>query len=178
MQVFYRSKQYILRNFLVLGCIVLILTGCQKSQSSISFDSLISIDKTVNSVSNKEDAESIYDETTEAGNQKGNELLENFDSRNKKDYYTELDKMTKSAEKGTSVSKTAFLETHSLYTQFKLYAPLICFVSIFFGVIIFLFARGNKGARKFGLVGFVIVIPLLTIFLVYGIGFLYGIFVY
>lgn len=179
MQVIYKSKRYIFKNLFVIGLFIVLLTGCQKNQNSMSFESLISVDKTVNSVSNKEEAKELYKETNEIEENKANNLYDDFDKNNKKEYYTELDKLTKTPEtNGESFAQVLFVETHGIYTQFKLYAPLICFVSMFLGAIIFLFARGNKAARKYGLVGLVIVVPLLTLFLVYGIGFFYGIFVY
>lgn len=179
MRVICNSKQYILKKFLVLGFIILFLTGCQSNQISTSFESLLSIDKTVTSISNNEDVENLYDETTDKENENVDKTYENFDNKSKEEYYTGLDKLTKTADKkGEPLSKTIFVQTHGAYTQFKLYAPLICFVSIFSGAIIFLFARGNKAARKFGLVGLVISVPLLTLFIVYGVGFMYGIFVY
>lgn len=171
------SKQYMLKNFLILGFVILFMTGCQNNHKSTSFESLLSVDKTVTSITDNEDIENLYDEATEKEKENIAETYENLKKKNKEEYYTGLEQLKKTAD-SKDVSKTIFIQAHGVYTQFKLYAPLICIVSIFLGVMIFLFARGNKGARKFGLVCLVISVPLLTLFIVYGVGFMYGIFVY
>lgn len=57
-------------------------------------------------------------------------------------------------------------------------APLICICSIIIGGLMMFFAKKNKRIRRMGLFTFIIGVPLLMIFGVFGLGILNGIFLY
>lgn len=64
------------------------------------------------------------------------------------------------------------------YLSFKTMAPFICVVSFAVGLVLFLFSTKNKRLRRLGLFGFIIGLPMVVVFIVYGIGILNGVLIY
>lgn len=158
------KKWYYYLLYLIIA--TTLLAGCGYTTNNNGFFSMEQYETTME---NQDDfASRNVDQAMKAGDEKEAEA---------KDTISDL--VSKPAEKKKESLPEALLKGfYNTYIQIKLWAPWICIGSFMIGMIIFLAARGNKRARKFGLFGLVIGVPLSMLFIVFGIGFLNGMFLY
>lgn len=104
------------------------------------------------------------------------------DSKIKKDtekeYYALLDKYSNNdtGDDDRGLGEILLYYFYRFYLVIKMYAAPISFTSIVIGSFIAYFCRSNKQMRRFGIFGLIVGIPLLMIFIVYGVGILNGIY--
>lgn len=129
--------------------------------------------------------ESIFDEKQSEADERAEEAYDSISDKTE-DIYAEYMERFAQNNSGTNedhsvgnasrnFGKAVLSGFYSAYSFIRLWAPLIGIFSIAIGVIIALFARKNKGLRKFG-ISVAIVMPLLLVFIVYGIGYLNSIY--
>lgn len=128
-----------------------------------------------------EDIDKMLEENEVLTNKNANNYSERFKSKTNSIYYNALDNYANNGrekEEGETFIQSLLISFYSTYNSIRLVSPVIFIVSIVFGVIGMLFSRYNKGAKRFFLVAFIIAIPVLLLFIVFGIGILNSIFIY
>lgn len=86
--------------------------------------------------------------------------------------------MENASKDDRKLSERLLDDFYRVYAGIKSWAPVIAISSIGAGLLILIFSRYNKGMRRFGLYGLVMGVPLVLLVIVYGVGFLNGIFFY
>lgn len=89
--------------------------------------------------------------------------------------YSKYDKLMDDYESGRLEDKSGMnTKEHLMYWMyififsFKKYAPYIVAFSEVFGLLFFVFGKGNRGLQKFGIFGLCIMCPIIVILIVYG----------
>lgn len=89
------------------------------------------------------------------------------------DEYEEIMEAYSDTEKSDkTVSEQVLSWYYYYYGQIRSWAAPIVAVSVSLGSLLLIFSKGNKRRRQWGLYGLIIGVPLLMVFLVYGIGML------
>lgn len=158
------KKWYVYLLYLIIATIL--LSGCGYTANNNGFFSMEQYEETMEN-QDKISSRNV-EQAMKAGDKKEAEVKNTIN-----DLINEPAKKNKE-----SLPETLLRGFYNTYIQIKLWAPWICIGSFMIGMIIFMSARGNKRARKFGLFGLVIGVPLCMLFIVFGIGFLNGMFLY
>lgn len=141
--------------------------GLKKETSSVPPES----EKTVTGA----DAAQIQEEIA-SGN--AEEIYDEYSSKIDSEYYSLFDDVENAGKDDRELSERLLDGYYQFYAGIKSWAPVIAISSIGAGLLILIFSRYNKGLRRFGLYGLVIGVPLVLLVIVYGVGFLNGIFFY
>lgn len=93
-------------------------------------------------------------------------------------YYNALDKYTQPSQNDSddSLATSLLKDFYSTYKKICLAAPWIVIISVVLGVFGAVLSRHNKGSRRFFIWAFIIIMPLLVVFIVFGVGILNGLF--
>lgn len=174
-QILYVMKQKFI-IMMILSC--LFLSGCSHLNPFVP--------KYNNEESETDNKPDEYMKSVEESLEKKNELendyatnfAKNFQKKTEDIYFNAMENLTKPSNKddGESLPTSLLKSFYATYYKIRLASPFIIIGSIIFGSLGALFSRLNKGAKRFFIVAFVILIPLLTLLIVYGIGILNGIF--
>ena len=126
-----------------------------------------------------EDVKGMVDEQMEKSDVQADEVGDEFLTAKEQEYNEILDEALREEEAPTiSLAKRLLLWFYDYYTTIRLWGTPVCICSVVVGFVLFLVARGNKGARKFALFGLILGVPLLYVFMVFGVGALNDIFLY
>lgn len=166
--------------FIVL--VMMTLSGCT------NFNPFIPPDEWSQNAEDKVDQNKYMDEIDNMLNknenitdEKADEFSEKFKNKTDSVYYNAIERFqehTINRNENDPPVKAFLRGFYTTYNNIRLISPVIVIISIVFGVIGMLFSRYNKGARRFFLVAFVIVIPLLIVIFIFGVGILNSMFLY
>lgn len=146
------NQQKGLRSTLILVSLVMILTLTSCSSESISLK--------------------IGDDYTSVETESDEEVADRLEKQAGDVYDTVFEKYgDPSTRPSKSATEYGVGLVNSIYSEGKKAAPYIALGSFGIGFFIFLFARGNKRIRKFGVFGLMIGVPVVLIILVYGFGY-------
>lgn len=124
-------------------------------------------------------ANSMIDDQLKQSEIQADEVGEEFFEAKDKEYHAILDDVLADDDSpGVSLSKMILLWFYDYYTNIRLWGGPICVVSVLAGAVLFTFAKGNKGMRKFALFGLIIGVPVFYVFTVIGVGALNDVFLY
>lgn len=161
---------------LVMSMMV-VLTGCIYNPNSRSFGSFQDIDKSIDNVDDEQDATDIVEKSKDAADENAKKTYDAISEKSDEEYYKGLDKLLTPQEKSDmSLGEMMLYNFYDFYLQFKASAPALCIVFIVVGMILYFSARGNKSLKRFGLFGLAIGFPVIILLIVYGIGYLNGIY--
>lgn len=175
----------VLRLFLVILIGGILFTGCAKfnpfSSPNVSIEGQVPEDE---SVVNEylENVDNMLQKNEDINSENADNYSEAFKKKTDSIYYKAIEQYTKPADSkdngSSSFIQSALRAFYSTYSKIRMVAPIIIIVSVAFGVVGMLFSRYNKGARRFFLLTFIITVPLLLVFIVFGIGVLNNMFLY
>lgn len=143
------------RKILLLLCLLVLmtLTGCKSNAVKL----VVGGDSNVN----QEETKTATEKLEKKSDDTFDEAMEKFGA----------DGTQKDIGSDTPIDEQIVSFFLKLYHALKEASPYIAVVSFVIGFLIFLFARGNKKIRKFGLFGLMIGMPLVMIVINYGIGY-------
>lgn len=154
------------------------LCGCSKLNPFASPDNTVSdkssdkkVDKYMDSVDKDIDKkDKIIDKKTD-------NIEKNYSDKTNSIYNNAMDKyLDDSSEIEDDPFKATLKAFYVTYCKIRLFTPAILISSIVIGTLGIRFSRHNKNIRRWFLITWIIVIPILTLFVVFGVGTLNGIF--
>lgn len=164
-------------------CLVIIIggilfTGCAKfnpfSAPDVSIEGQVPVDESI--------VNEYLENNEDINSKNADNYSEAFKEKTDSIYYNAIEQYTKptdSKDNGSgSFIQSVLRSFYSTYSKIRMVAPIIIIVSVVFGVVGMLFSRYNKGARRFFLLTFVVTVPILLVFIVFGIGVLNSMFLY
>lgn len=164
-------KRYIILCFLIFSLIL--MAGC-KNMNPLKTPDQFRTEKNEKIHEKLDKDESISEE-------RGSAFSEKFQSKSEQIYYKAVDELianNQSNDEKMPLSKLLLYYFYDIYYTMRQYAAWICVVSIAFGSLGFAFARYNKGARRVFLFGFIIIIPIVVLVIVYGVGISNSVYLY
>lgn len=173
-----------LRTFLVLCVIICFLSGCGTVQSAdfnsiqepVTLDSETAEPDVVEETNISNMPKKKNDKETEERAKKSTKKVQDKAEKEYNDKMEEVLEINRNQEDGKSPSEWLFYCYYSAHDQIVVWAAPICVVSIGAGFLLFICATGNKTLRRFALFGLIIGVPVLIIFLVFGVGIWNGVF--
>ena len=129
------------------------------------------------SASEPNEGEGIFDEQQSVGDDIADDAYDSVTDKLDPDniYDSVMNQVNKNKDK--NFFKSLLKGFYSAYSYLRSLAPVIGIIGTTVGVIIAVFARKNKGLRRFGIT-IAIMVPVLLIFIVFGIGYLNSVFLY
>lgn len=123
------------------------------------------------------EGEQIFDEQQSVGDENADDAYDSVTDKLDPDniYDSVVNQVNKNKDK--NFFKSLLKTFYSAYSYLRSLAPIIGIIGTTVGVIIAVFARKNKGLRRFGIT-IAIVVPVLLVVIVFGIGYLNSIFLY
>lgn len=144
--------------------VVFIVLPCLQHQT------IFAEDNAGNNSAAEDRAEDAYNNISDKTEKEYYEYMERFG-----DSYSEPKQSHSVGDSINNLGHSVLSGLYALYSLIRQWSPLIGIFSVAIGVIIAIFARKNKGLRKFG-ISIAVSVPLLLIFIVYGIGYLNSIY--
>lgn len=172
-------KKYLL--ICVISLMSVFLFGCnQDINKKIMEQWDMEVDTTLQSpeeVVSNVDGDALQQESI--AEQVGSEVYDEFESAKDKEYNEGMDKiLNQSGDKNGNAGRDILIKYYQVYGKLRQFSPYIITVSIFFGTVIAIFSRYNKGLRRFAIYGLIIGVPVVMLMIVYGLGYLNKLFFY
>lgn len=148
------------------------------NEDASSGEDKASSEKDDTSVDGSDESKSYVQEKRQKTRERVKNSEGQINKKNEKEYYDILDQFATTEEKESDIGLigSILLTFYDIYEQIRVWAAPISFVSIIIGIMLGIFSKGNKRMQHFGIFGLAIGVPLVMVFIVYGIGILNDIF--
>ncbi len=169
-------KKYRKGRMIICSCLfLLLLSGCSDGQSSEFYR--LQSQKLAEDAATQVPGKTCRPDGQNGANDRAGEDDASMRRKARDEYGKIMDAYSDTEISDKTVSEQALSWYYYYYGQIRSWAGPIVVVSVSFGTLLLIFSKGNKRRRQWGLYGLIIGVPLLMVFLVYGVGILNGMFI-